>query len=147
MIPVIHEVISERQWGGDYKTLRTTAEALVYSAAEYCCAAWSNSTHVKKLDTTLNESIRLISGCVRYIPITNLSTVAGLPSAHIRGEAATLRTARKASHPSSMLYEICSKIRPNQRLKSRKPFVRTAQSLLHAEDRSTDAFLSMRWSE
>ena len=45
--------------------MRTTATALCLSVAEYCCPAWARSTHRKLIDTALNETCHLITGCIR----------------------------------------------------------------------------------
>ena len=52
-------------WGANAKTLRTSALALCYSVAEYCCPAWSRSSHMASIDSQLNNTMRLISGGVR----------------------------------------------------------------------------------
>ena len=52
-------------WGACPHTTRTTATALYLSVAEYCCPVWARSTHRKLVDTTLNETCRLITGCIR----------------------------------------------------------------------------------
>jgi len=52
-------------WGCKANTLRTSALALVYSAAEYCAPAWSRSAHCKKIDTQMNHTMRIISGTVK----------------------------------------------------------------------------------
>ena len=53
------------KWGATPTTLRSSALALCYSAAEYACPAWERSTHAKKLDATLNETCRMITGCLK----------------------------------------------------------------------------------
>ena len=63
------------KWGACATTLRTSALALVYSAAEYASPAWCRSSHAKKLDTALNDTMRLITGCLRptptaFLPVT-----------------------------------------------------------------------------
>ena len=52
-------------WGACPHTMRTTATALCLSVTEYCCPVWARSTHHKLVDTTLNETCRLITGCIR----------------------------------------------------------------------------------
>ena len=49
------------KWGATPTTLRSSALALCYSAAEYACPVWERSTHAKKLDATLNETCRMIT--------------------------------------------------------------------------------------
>jgi len=52
-------------WGAHASVLRTSALALVYSAAEYAAPAWCRDTHSKKLDVALNNTLRIISGCLK----------------------------------------------------------------------------------
>ena len=55
-------------WGANTTTIRTGAIALVYSAAGYAAPAWCRSAHTRKLDTTLNETLRIITGWMRPTP-------------------------------------------------------------------------------
>ena len=52
-------------WGACPHTMRTMVTALCLSVAEYCCPVWARSPHRKLVDTTLNETCRLITGCIR----------------------------------------------------------------------------------
>jgi len=56
-------------WGADGRTLRTATLALVASSfcstAEYGAQVWCNSTHTKKIDTQLNNTMRIVSGTVK----------------------------------------------------------------------------------
>ena len=49
-------------WGASANTLRSSALALCYSAAEYCTPVWSCSAHTSQVDVQLNSTMRLISG-------------------------------------------------------------------------------------
>lgn len=55
-------------WGANAATNRTTALSLVYSSAEYCSAVWLNSTHTSAVDTQLNHTMRLFTGCLKSTP-------------------------------------------------------------------------------
>ena len=46
------------KWGAPPTTLRLSALALCYSAAEYACPVWERSTQAKKLDETLTRTTR-----------------------------------------------------------------------------------------
>ncbi|KAJ3582991.1 hypothetical protein NHX12_000017, partial [Muraenolepis orangiensis] len=65
-------------WGANPQTLKSTALALCYSAAEYACPVWERAAHAKKLDPALNASCRLITGCLKSTPTDRLS-VPGVP--------------------------------------------------------------------
>jgi len=45
--------------GAYAKTLHTSALALRYSAAEYCCPAWSRPSHTASIDCQLDNTMRL----------------------------------------------------------------------------------------
>jgi len=49
-------------WGASANTLRSSALALCYSAAEYCAPVWSRCDHTSRVDVQLNSTMRLISG-------------------------------------------------------------------------------------
>ena len=77
-------------WGAYTSTLRTGALALVYSADEYASPAWCRSTHTRKLDVALNDTMRIITGCMRPTETTFLPVLAGItpapcdPFLHVR---------------------------------------------------------------
>ena len=54
-----------KRWGAHASVLRTSALGLVYSATEYAAPAWCRSTHTKKLDVSLNDTLRIISVCLK----------------------------------------------------------------------------------
>ena len=64
--------------------MRTTATALCLSVAEYCCPVWARSTHRKLVDTTLNETCRLITGCIRPTATPDLYVLSGIAPPEIR---------------------------------------------------------------
>jgi len=51
---------------------------------EFASPAWSRSTHVKQIDVALNESCRLITGCLKNIPINKIFPLAGIAPPDIR---------------------------------------------------------------
>ena len=59
--------LANSSWGANTSTLRATALALCYSVAEYACPVWERSSHAKKVDASLNDSCRCITGCLRPI--------------------------------------------------------------------------------
>ena len=71
-------------WGAQASTLRTSALALCYSVAEYCCPVWSRSSHVGLVDSQLNNTMRLISGCVRPMQTPWLPVLANIAPPALR---------------------------------------------------------------
>ena len=52
-------------WGAKTLTLHISALAVAYSAAEYAVPAWCQSKHTRKLDVALNDTMRIITGCLQ----------------------------------------------------------------------------------
>ena len=52
------------EWGAGAKTLRISALSLVYSTAEYCAPVWCRSTHTRLIDSTLNNALCIVTGCL-----------------------------------------------------------------------------------
>ena len=82
------------KWEANPTTRRPSAAlALCYSVAEYACPVWKRSTHANKLDATLNETFRIITGCVKPTNTNSLPVLAGIASSDIRSVLAS-RTGR-----------------------------------------------------
>ena len=73
-MPILDEMVNEQkeqvwsvvvllyiQWHQTADTLRTSALALCYSVAEYCCPVWFRSAHTDLVDAQLNSSMRLLT--------------------------------------------------------------------------------------
>ena len=71
-------------WGANATTLRTSALALCYSVAEYCCPVWSRSAHTGLFDAQLNSSMRLISGTLRPTQVAWLPVLSNITPPNIR---------------------------------------------------------------
>ena len=117
--------LADSSWGAYTSTLRTGALALVYSAAEYASPVWCRSTHTKKLDVALNDSMRIISGCMRPTETTFLPVLAGITPPDIRREVRVAKlTATAKNNPEHLLQHkvIAADAACPQRLVSRHPF-------------------------
>ena len=115
------------KWGATPTTLRSSALALCYSAAEYACPVWERSTHAKKLDPTLNETCRMITGCLKPTNTNSLSVLAGIaPSDTRRAVANRTERTRQATderHPLNGHLGVVP------RLKSRKSLIKSTESI------------------
>ena len=109
------------KWGATPTTLRSSALALCYSAAEYGCPVWERSTHAKKLDATLNETCRMITGCLKPTNTNSLRALAGIAPSDIRRAVAT-RTER-TQQATDERYPLNGHIGVVPRLKSHKSFM------------------------
>ena len=92
-----------------------------------CFAVWEQSAHAKRLDPVLDESCRLITGCLKPTNVHNLHLLAGVAPPEIRREAASkLERSRQAYDPRHMLFNH----HPAPfRLKSRRSFLHCAAPL------------------
>jgi len=90
-------------WSAGATTLRTATIALVHATAEYCAPVWCRSAHTRLIDSTINDALRIVTGCLRPTPADNLPILAGIQPAELRRKGATLSVARRA-----MDLDICS---------------------------------------
>ena len=86
--------LANSSWGANTFTLRATALALCYSVAEYACPVWERSSHAKKVDASLNDSCRCITGCLRPTNVDSLYVLAGIAPPGVRRSVAS-RTERR----------------------------------------------------
>jgi len=123
-------------WGASTPTIRTSALAIVFSAAEYAAPVWCCSCHGKKLDVALNDAQRLIARCLRPTPTGLLPILAGIASPNLHREQLTYRLGCQAAfnnqHPLYGSIPDLQSFQP-QRLKSRRPFHRHAATLIGSE--------------
>ncbi|XP_055703521.1 uncharacterized protein LOC129802013 [Phlebotomus papatasi] len=115
------------QWGAQPKVLRTSALALSFSAAEYAAEVWERSAHTKKVDVALNDTVRIVTGCLKSTPVTKLYPLAGIAPPQIRRQVISSKEMSKAyKEPRHLLY---GRERAKRRLKSRKSFSQTVLCL------------------
>ena len=133
-------------WGAGATTLRTGTLALVHSTAEYCAPVWCRSAHTHLVDPTINDVLRIVTGCLRPIPADNLPILAGIQPAGLRRIGATLSLARRAMEPGHLLHSALT--RPSsanaRRLKWRHPFIPPAQQLISSSDNN---ILAAHWAD
>ena len=114
-------------------TMRTTATALCLPVAEYSCPVWARSTHRKLVDTTLNETCRLITGCIRPTATPDLYVLSGIAPPEIRCSvhSQNKRTKQLTDQRHSLHHHQPVKSRLHSRNSFVQPgFVSTSQTLL-----------------
>jgi len=116
--------------------LRTATLALVHLTAEYCAHVWCRSAHTRLIDPTINDALRIVTGCLRPRPADSLPILAGIQPAEIRRRRATLSLGRRAMEPGHLLHSALT--HPSgaaaRRLKSRHPFVPAVRQLISFSD-------------
>ena len=121
-------------WGAGAKTLHTASLSLVYITAEYCAPDWCRSAHTRLIDSVLNDALRIITECLRPTPTDHLPILSGIQPAESRRLGATLSFARRGTlDPDHTLYGQLAGLPdlPQERLKTRRPFVPAAPKLLN----------------
>jgi len=123
-------------WGAGATTLRTATLALVHSTAEYCAPVWCRSAHTCLIDPTINDTLRIVTGCLHPTPADNLPILSGIQPAELCRRSATLSLGHRAMESGHLLHSALT--RPSgaaaQRLKLRHPFVPAAQQLINFSD-------------
>ena len=125
-------------WGAGATTLRTATLALVHSIAKSCSPVWCRSTYTRLIDPTINDALRIMTGCLRPTPTDNLPILAGIQPAELRQRGVTLILGHRA-----MEHGVPWSTRPSGatawRLKSRHPFVPAAKQLISFSDNNIRA--------
>ena len=62
-------------------TLRTSTLTLVHLNAEYCAPVWCRSAHTRLIYPSINDALRIVTGCLRPTPAGNLPIFAGIQPA------------------------------------------------------------------
>ncbi|KAJ8735550.1 hypothetical protein PYW07_007170 [Mythimna separata] len=95
--------------------------ALCFSAGEYACPVWSRSAHTNLVDTALNETCRIVTGCLKPTPVRMLYPLIGIAPPEIRRAVASrIERAKQQNDPRHPMHNHSS---VPLRLKSRKSFV------------------------
>ena len=123
---LLHKLTSSK-WGANPHTLRTTALALCYSTAEYAAPVWERSSHAHKLDVVLNQTCRIISGCLKPTISGHLHLLSGIaPPAIRRATASRIERSKQQMDPRHPMFGLEA---PTSRLKSRKSFLTSTAPL------------------
>ena len=122
-------------WGANPQTLKSTALALCYSAAEYACPVWERSKHAKKVNTALNACCRQITGCLRPTPTDNLYTLAGIAPPEIRRRVASMKERQR--QVEDIRHPLFNQAPAVSRLTSRESFLKSVVPLTTSTPEST----------
>ena len=140
-------------WGADFNTLRTFAVSLCYSVAEHCSLVWSGSVHCTKLGVSLNECMRLTSGCIKSTPTEILPILPGIEPSDLRSREKQLLNfyngSKAPSHPMHVIFS--PDYHYNHRPKSRNPVsIRTSELINRINNidyiESPETWVEVAWS-
>ena len=115
--------------------LRTSVLALAYSSVEYCAPAWTQSAHAHKIDIPLNEAMRLVSGCLRSTPVSQLPFLSGVPPPQECKDQICIKTHERAQSIHHLLHEILHVKDAPSRLPSQRPLPPFVENLASTEQR------------
>lgn len=119
--------LTSTTWGASPQVLRTTSLCLSFSAGEFACPVWHRSAHAKEVDIALNDTCRIVTGCLRPTPLAMLYPLAGIAPPEVRREIASRIEKRKQEEDKR--HPLYGHELPPSRLKSRKSFLRHTISL------------------
>lgn len=114
----ILQSLAGTSWGANANCLRQSAMSLVLPVAEYCAPSWLTSTHRKKVDVQLNNTLRTISGTILSTPLPWLPVLCNITPSDIRRQTAYINTV--TVYDNSILNDVMNNL-PEIRLTSRKP--------------------------
>ena len=107
--------------------------SLMYSTTVYCAPVWCRKTHTRLIDSIFNDTLRIVTVCMRPTPMENLSVFAGIQPAELRQLGATLSLANCAIHGSDHVLHgqlVGQQDAHLERLGSSRPFVSAVWKLL-----------------
>ena len=117
--------LANSRWGTNARTIRTTALALCYSAAEYAAPVWERSAYAHLLNPELNQACRAITGCLRPTNVENLYLLAGIAPPEIRRSVcARVERTKQVERETHSLF---GHTPARRRLKSRRSFLTSVQ--------------------
>src|SRR5215475_10518383 len=120
--------LTSSTWGANPHSLRTYALALCYSVAEYYVAlVWERSCHAKKLDSVLNQSCRIITGCLKPTKTSSLHILSGISPPQIRRQVSSMKERERINTDNR--HPLFGQSVAPSRLKSRKSFLSSVDPL------------------
>ena len=129
-------------WGAHIDVLQKYLIALAFSPV------WCPSDHTHRLDAALNNSLRLVSGCIRSTPRVMLPVVTGITPTDIRRNKQCLSLTRLAeADDQHTLHTMATTTAPGRkRLRSRHPFSEHARCIISdAAGKSRTTWTNEAW--
>ena len=118
-------------WGAGAKTLCIATLSLAYSTAEYCAPVWCGCAHTCLIDSVLNDTLCIFTGCLRPTPMDHLPILSGIQPTELCQMGTTLSLAHHGFlDPDHILYGLLSGPSDTCQVRSRCLFVPAAWNLL-----------------
>ncbi len=137
--------LTSSKWGADPNTIRVSALGLCYSVAEYACSTWSRSCHTQKIDTSLNETCRIITGCIKTTPRPCLHALAGIAPPDIR--STSISNEERTTVEIDERHLLFSHQKTIKCLRSRKSFMDTTQAISTSKKAFIETLWLDRWND
>ena len=80
-----------------------TALCLVYSTSEYCALVRHRSAQTRLIDSSLNDVMRIVNGCLRPTPMDYLPILEDIQPSKLRQQEATLS---QVDGPQHLLHQL-----------------------------------------
>ena len=129
---IILKKLANTNWGTDARTIRTTALALCFSAAEYAPPVWSRSSHASAIQPVLIAACRAISGCLipKRVDDLYILVVRNPPRISEGPSHPSLRnTNKKHKQENDPLHPLYEQDPARKRLQSRHSFLHSVEPL------------------
>lgn len=115
------------KWRAQPHILSISTISFCFSVGEHACELWGRSTHVKKVDTSLNDACRIVTGSPKNTPVDHVFLLAGIASTPIRRLTSTKLERQK--QVNNLRYLVYGQMATISRLKSRKNCLRVSFDL------------------
>ena len=76
-VTLLKQLIGSR-WVAGAKTLRKAVLSLVCPSGEYSALIWCRSAHIRLIDNVLNETLRMVTACLRPTLTDHLPKLSGI---------------------------------------------------------------------
>ncbi|KAK9687031.1 hypothetical protein QE152_g36758 [Popillia japonica] len=119
--------LTGRAWGAQSETLRSSALALCVSTAEYAAPVWAASPHTKHVDVAINETARIVTGCLKPTSVNSLYPLIDVARPSVQRAAAT--DAERTKQETDARHPLHQHEPAGRRLRSRKSFMARSHTL------------------
>ena len=102
------------------------------STAEYASPVWAASAHSKHVDVAINETARIVTGCLKPTPVDSLYPLIGVAPPSVRRAVAT--DAERTKQETDARHPLHQHGPTNRRLRSRKSFMARSHILERSEN-------------